>query len=290
MKNISTCIWFDHSAEEATHFYHTVFADTEITQIAKYPKSAEKVSGRPAGSVMTVEMTLENVDIMALNGGPSFKPNPAFSYTINCSSEAEIKGLWTQLSKDGEIRMGLDHYPWAEFYGWTADKYGVEWQLILSNVKEKIVPSLLFVDSLFGRGEEAINFYTSLFPDSKIESMAYAEDKKSVMHASFRLNNQLFNLMEGPGKHGHVFDYGMSFMINCDDQNEIDYYWEKLSEGGTEEQCGWVKDKFGVSWQITPKDIGNYYTGDPAKADKVFAAMLQMKKLDQEKLKSAANS
>lgn len=280
MSKFTTCLWFDGQAEQAASFYRSVFPNTRIGQIVRYGKSGAKVSGQSEGAVMTVEFVIEDLQILGLNGGPLFKFTPALSFSVACSSHDEIKTKWAKLSEGGKVRMGLDKYPWAEQYGWTTDKFGVEWQLILAPSPHKIVPSFLFVDALFGRGEEALNHYLSIFPNSKIESIARDEKKKTIMHASFTLDGHAFALMEGEGTHGYTFNEATSIIVNCKDQNEIDLYWTKLLEGGGEEsQCGWLKDKFGVSWQVSPKDLPRYMS-DPATAEKAMSAILKMKKID----------
>ncbi len=156
----------------------------------------------------------------------------------------------------------------------------------------KITPCLWF-DS---QGEDAANFYVSVFPNSKISAISrYGEAGRehhgrpagSVMTVGFELDGQRFTALNG----GPTFKIteAISFQVNCDTQEELDYYWEKLSEGGPEEAqiCGWLKDRFGVSWQIVPSMLPELMN-DPGKSDKVMLALLQMKKLDIAKLKAAS--
>ena len=158
MQKITPFLWFDDKAEQAATFYTSVFKNSKIGKIARYDEAGEKASGRPAGSVMTVEFQLEGQEFVALNGGPMFK-----------------------------------------------------------------------------------------------------------------------------------FTEAISFVVNCETQEEVDYYWEKLSAGGKEVQCGWLKDKFGLSWQIVPTVLGELLSDkDGAKAQRVMQAMLKMVKLDIKKLKQAA--
>jgi predicted 3-demethylubiquinone-9 3-methyltransferase (glyoxalase superfamily) len=234
-----------------------------------------------------VNLKIEDLELEALNGGPHFKFTPAFSFFVSCSSEKEIQEKWKALSQGGSVRMALDKYPWAEKYAWTSDRFGVEWQLILSPRKQKVAPSLLFVDALFGRGEEAIQFYTSLFPRSKIESLARDESTNSVLHCTFTLNGQGFALAEGQGRHGFVFNESTSLVLSCDDQAEIDSYWEKLSQGGAPGRCGWLKDKYGVSWQIVPSAYFDDQMSDPEKSDKIMQAILTMGKIEIEGIRRA---
>ncbi|MGH2395452.1 MAG: VOC family protein [bacterium] len=158
---------------------------------------------------------------------------------------------------------------------------------------QKITPCLWF-DS---NAEEAVKFYTSIFKKSKIRKIArYGEEgyeihgrpAGSVMTIEFELNGQTFTALNG----GPVFKFNeaISFQVSCKSQKEIDYYWAKLSKGGDEkaQQCGWLKDKFGVSWQIVPTVLGEMLKGKDAKvSDRVMKALLQMKKLDIKRLKQA---
>jgi predicted 3-demethylubiquinone-9 3-methyltransferase (glyoxalase superfamily) len=281
MQKIVPCLWFDNQAEEAVHFYAKIFKNSKIGRITRYNASMAKASGQPMGSVMTVSFELEGFKAEALNGGPAFKFTPALSFYVNCESEAEIDEKWKHLSAGGQARMALDKYPWSEKYGWTTDKYGMEWQLIVAPGRKKIVPAFLFVDQLFGQGEKALQFYMSVFKNSKIENIVHDEENKRVLHCAFTLEGQNFVLMEGRGQHGYTFSHALSLMVNCETQAEIDTYWEQLSDRGTEEPCGWLKDPFGVSWQIVPTALYELMDeGDPARIERSMQAMLKMKKLN----------
>ena len=279
MQKINPCLWFNHQAEEATAFYTSIFKNSKVGRTARYGDVSAQLSGQKKGSVSTMEFTIEHQNMLALNGGPLFKFSPALSFFVWCDTEEEITRLWQGLSAGGEVRMGLDTYPWAQKYGWAADKFGVEWQLILAPHKQKIAPAILFVEELFGKGEEAINFYTSIFPHSKIESIAHDEATKTVAHAIFSLNGQDFVLMEGQGAHNYSFTPAFSLTVNCETQKEVDTYWEKLAEGGSKDGCGWLTDKYGITWQITPTVVADLMA-DPQKADAVMAALVKMDKLD----------
>ena len=158
---------------------------------------------------------------------------------------------------------------------------------------QKITPFLWFNDN----AEEAVKFYTFIFKNSKIGKIArYGEEgekiagrpKGSVMTVEFQLEGQQFIALNG----GPIFKFteAISFVVNCETQEEVDYYWEKLSAGGKEVQCGWLKDKHGLSWQIVPTVLGELLSDkDAAKSQRVMQAMLKMVKLDIKKLKQAAN-
>ena len=156
---------------------------------------------------------------------------------------------------------------------------------------QKIVPFLWFDD----QAEEAMKFYTTIFKNSKIGNITRMGDevpgpKGKVVTASFQLAGQEFMALNGGPVEGFKFNESISFFVNCETQSEVDELWEKLSAGGEEGQCGWLKDKFGVSWQIVPTVLGELLGDkDPEKAQRVTHAMLQMKKLDIEVLKQAYN-
>ena len=120
MQKITPFLWFDNQAEEAARFYTSIFRNSRIGKIARYDESGAKASGRPAGSVMTVEFQLEGQKFVALNGGPHFKFNEAVSFVVNCEKQAEVDGHWSKLTAGGqEVQCG-----------WLKDKYGVSWQVV----------------------------------------------------------------------------------------------------------------------------------------------------------------
>jgi len=153
---------------------------------------------------------------------------------------------------------------------------------------QKITPFLWFD----GNAEEAALFYTSIFKNSKILNVSRYGDagpgtKGAVMVVSFQLEGQQFTALNGGPQ--FKFSEAFSFVVNCETQKEIDEYWNKLtSGGGKESECGWLKDKFGFSWQIVPAALGKLMSGDPKKANRVMQAVLQMKKLDIATLEEAA--
>ena len=194
--------------------------------------------------------------------------------------------------------MPLQAYPFSELYGWLADRYGLSWQVSLAWGEEttRITPSVMFVGDHVGQAEEAINFYTSVFADSEVGELSrYTEgqepDKEgTIAYGPFVLAGQDFAAMDSAREHDFTFNEAVSFIVDCGDQAEVDYYWEKLSAVPESEQCGWLKDKFGVSWQIVPTVLNKLVAdSDRAKANRVMEAMLQMKKLDVAALQAAAD-
>ncbi len=293
-KQISTCLWFDDQAEEAANFYVSIFENGDILDITPY--LVETPSDKPIGSVMTVDFKLEGQTFTALNGGPHFTPNPSISFFINCQTEEEVDRLWEELSDGGTPLMPLDSYPFSDKYGWVQDQYGISWQLILADgeAPQKIMPSLMFVGNNAGRAEEAINFYASVFKDTEIKQIARygvgqePDEEGTVMYADFELEGQHFAAMDSAQDHDFSFSEAISLVVNCETQEEIDYYWEKLSAVPESEQCGWLRDKYGVSWQIVPAEMDELLKDeDTEKSKRAMETMLRMKKLDIEKLKQA---
>ncbi|MGE0174333.1 MAG: VOC family protein [Oligoflexales bacterium] len=290
MQNITPCLWYDNQAEEAAKLYTSIFSKSKILSTARYGKSGSQISGRKEGSVMTVEFEIEGLRFTGLNGGPFFKFSPSVSFCVWCKDEKEIDNLWAKLSEGGSVLMELEKYPWSEKYGWCSDRFGVSWQVIIGDNPQKIAPAFLFVNRLFGKGEDALNFYLSHFPDSKSISVSRDPNTNTIMHSLFALNGTQFALMEGQGEHPHQITPAISFMVHCKNQQEVDKYWTSLIEdGGAHSQCGWLSDRFGVSWQIIPNALGELLKQpDPVKVERVMAAMLKMTKLDIKGLQDAA--
>jgi predicted 3-demethylubiquinone-9 3-methyltransferase (glyoxalase superfamily) len=275
---INPCLWFDGKAKEAAEFYCSVFDDTSI------------VSENP----FVVELESAGQKILCLNGGPEFKFNPSLSFFVLSNKKEEIDGMWNRLLEGGLALMPLDKYDWSDRYGWVQDRYGVSWQLSLGNMKDvgqKFTISLLFTGSTSGKAEEAIKFYTSIFEGSSISGISkYTNDEKgiegSVKHSQFKLRNQVFMAMDNPIPQEFGFNEAFSLVVNCETQAEIDYYWGKLTQGGQESMCGWLKDKYGISWQIVPSILKKLMS-DPRRSDRVINAFLQMKKFEIDKLVKA---
>jgi predicted 3-demethylubiquinone-9 3-methyltransferase (glyoxalase superfamily) len=288
MNKIIPHLWFDKEAVDAANFYVSLFPDSELSGITT-------IGGTPSGSVDIVTFSLSGAEFMAINAGPMFKINKAISFFVYCGSDSVIEDLYTKLTDGGSVLMPLGKYDWSSKYAWVEDKYGLSWQLDVDpvNSPQKIVPALLFNGAKSFRIKEAVNFYTSFFPDSKIllESLydkSAGLPEGTLLFAQAKLSGYLFNMMSSTMDHGFDFNEAVSFMVYCDSQEEIDYYWEKLSSGGQEQPCGWVKDKFGVSWQVVPAEMDEMMaTKDKEQLDRVTAAMLKMKKFDIEILRKA---
>jgi predicted 3-demethylubiquinone-9 3-methyltransferase (glyoxalase superfamily) len=286
MQRITPCLWFDSNALAAAKFYTKIFSKSKVGSILKYDEASSKASGQKKGSVLTVNFKINGQEFVGLNGGPIFKPNPSISFMVPCKTAKDVDALYKKLSKDGEVMMALDKYPFNERYTFFKDKFGVSWQLIVSKNKQ-IAPSLLFVNKDCGNAKPAVEHYRKIFKKSKINQIVlYGENQGgkpgTVMFCSFMLEGQEFTAMDGPGTHQFTFNEGTSFMITCKNQAEIDYYWNKLTaDGGQESVCGWLKDKYGVSWQVAPIQLLKMHQSkDKKKAARAMKAMMQMKKID----------
>jgi predicted 3-demethylubiquinone-9 3-methyltransferase (glyoxalase superfamily) len=299
MKKIALHLWFDKEAKEAAKFYTSIFSHSKITNMATIHEVPT-----PTGDCDIVSFELNGQPFMAINAGPLFKFNPSISLMVNFdpskdrNARKNLDVLWGKLSEGGTALMPLDKYPFSEHYGWIQDKYGLSWQLILSNPKDEerppIVPSLLFVGAVAGRAEEAVDFYLSVFKNSKRGIVArYGKGREpdkegSIMFSDFMLEDQWFAAMDSALEHEFAFSEAISLLVPCETQEEIDYYWGKLSADPEAEQCGWLKDKYGLSWQVWPTAMGEMMTkGTPEQIARVTEAFLPMKKFDIAVLKQA---
>ena len=267
LQSIGTCLWFDGKAKEAAHYYKEIFGEVNI------------ISENP----MAVVYTLFGRRFMNLNAGPGYPINPSISFYMSVDTASEITTLWEKIVADGKILMPLNKYPWSEKYGWCADKFGVNWQFMLKHESSsKVMPHLLFTGNNAGKASEAIQYYTSLFDHSKtIKIDTYQKGEPDVegfiKYAQFEINDLAFGIMDSSAPHKFAFNEGVSFIITVETQEEIDFYWNYLVKEGAPGRCGWLKDKYGISWQVVPSMLGKLMT-NPATAPKATYAFLQMSK------------
>ena len=297
MQKITPCLWFDNQAEEAVNLYISIVRNSKIVNVARYGEAGAKASGMPKGTVLTITFQLDGEEFMALNGGPAFQFTPAVSFLVACKTKEEVVALWGRLSDGGSALMELGAYPFSDKYGWVQDRYGLSWQVMFMGdreIKQKSTPTLMFVGNVCGKAEEAINFYASVLHNAKVgDILRYGKgeepDKEgTIKHVTFTLEGQEFAAMDSARVHNFTFNEAISFMVYCETQEEIDYYWEKLSSDPRAEQCGWLKDKYSVSWQIVPAVLDEMMLDkDAERSNRVMKAFLQMKKIDIEELKRA---
>jgi predicted 3-demethylubiquinone-9 3-methyltransferase (glyoxalase superfamily) len=291
MQKIIPHLWYDTQARQAAEFYVSTFGNgSKINGLTG-------LDNTPSGSVDVVSFVIRDYEFQAISAGPFFKFNPSVSFHVRCKAKDEVDAIWGKLVPVGQVLMELGAYPFSERYGWVQDKYGLSWQIIYSDrpdEKQKITPAIMFVGDMCGKAEEAIHFWTSVFGDGKLEgTLRYSKgeepDKEGTLkYATFSLFGQVFGAMDSAREHNFAFNEAISFIVHCDTQAEIDHYWEKLSAVPEAEQCGWLKDKFGFSWQIVPTIMGEMMTkGSREQIDRLTQAFLPMKKLDIESLKKA---
>lgn len=297
MQKIIPHLWFDTQAKEAAEFYSTAFPNSKVTNVTV-------LHDTPSGDCDLVSFEVMGYSFMCMSAGPIFKTNPSMSFMVNFdpsqmddATEA-LNTVWGKLIDGGKIMMPLDKYPFSEHYGWVEDKFGVSWQLMLTNPageqRPAIVPSIMFVGHNVGKAQEATDFYLSVFKDAKRGTIAtypagMEPDKEgNLMYTDFTLEGQWFAAMDSAQNHQFNFTEGNSLMINCDTQEEMDYYWDKLTAVPESEQCGWLKDKYGLSWQICPTEMYKMMSeGTREQIDRVTQALMPMKRLDLAKLRDA---
>lgn len=296
-RKILPCLWFNGKIEEAADFYVSVLRNSKILHLNHYSESASNAAGMPKGAPLTISFRLEDQEFVLLNGGPEFQVNPGMSFFVRCESADEVNELWKRLAPGGKARMELSEYPFSPRYGWIEDRFGVNWQLNLApGATQKITPLLMFSGEQWGKAEEAMRHYTSIFPNSGIRKIfhygpEYPGPTGKVVHATFALLGQELMAMD-PGQNT-PFDFGVgtSLLVKCDTQSELDSYWDRLTAHPEWEQCGWLKDKFGLSWQLTPSKLDELINdSDPARSERVLGAILKMKKLDLKTIEAAAKS
>lgn len=299
-------LWFNGNAEEGGEFYTSVFKEATAEIESRYPTEGLLDFQKPmAGEPLTVAVTIpapggdrDPARFVLINAGPEFRPNPSISFMLNFDplmfggeagfARANMEVLWHGLAAEGEILMPLDAYPFSSFYGWVQDRFGVNWQLMLTDPagdpRPFLVPALMFDGEAQDRAAEAADFYVSLFAESEGGAEVgnrspYGEPTgntgaDALAFGEFRIGDQWFMASDNGSGSSHGFTPGVSLEVRCADQAEIDRLWEALSAVPAAEQCGWLADRYGVSWQIVPENMDELM-GQPG----AFEHMLGMKKL-----------
>jgi len=287
-------IWCTRNAEDVGAFYASVFGG-ESRVSGRYPEEGLPDFQREfAGAAVTVDVDIDGYRITLINAGNEFRPNPTVSFLVNvdplrfdgdeAAARSWMNETWSRLSEGGTAMMPLTAYPHSPYYGWIEDRFGVSWQLMLTDPAGEprpfLIPQLLFVGPAQGRAREAIDLYTGLFEDSApgmfVGYPAARGPAKAgeAMFAEFRLAGQWFAAMDSGSEMSARFDCGVSLEVRCEDQDEIDRLWAALSAVPEAEACGWCADRFGLSWQIVPANIGELMTRPGA-----YQRLMGMKKL-----------
>lgn len=292
MQKIVPNLWFDHVAVEAVDFYLSAFPNARKLATQYYPmEGLLDFQEELAGKALTVDFEIAGFRFIAINAGPEFTPTPSLSFLLNFDpsqdpdAQAHLDDLWDALGDGGTALMPLDSYDFSPHYGWMQDRYGISWQLMLTNPEGEprpfITPDLLFGGPAQNRAAEAAAFYVDTFPGSRVGTdMRYPAQAGpaapgSVMFTDIEVFGQWFALMDSAADQDFTFNPAVSLMILCEDQPEIDRYWQALSAVPEAEQCGWCTDQFGVSWQVVPANMESLMAAPDA-----FPKMLAMRKID----------
>ncbi|MFC5338622.1 VOC family protein [Leucobacter denitrificans] len=296
-------IWCTGTAEETGEFYARAFSSAGFSASSevesRYPTEGLLDFQKPlAGKPLTVAVQIENTQLILVNAGPEFSPNPSISFMLNFDplmfdgdeslARERLTGLARELGVGGTDLMPLGEYPFSALYVWVQDRYGVSWQLMLTNPEGDprpfVIPALMFDGPSQDRAAEAADYYVSVFastpggteignrsPYGQPTGKASAE---ALAFGEFRIGEQWFMAADNGSGQDHGFTSGVSLQVNCDDQAEIDRLWEALSAVPQAEQCGWLVDQFGVSWQVVPTNMGELMEREGA-----FEHLLAMKKI-----------
>ncbi len=285
--NIFPCLWFNGDGKEAADFYCETF-DGKIT----------------ADTPVVLNFELFDQKFMFLNAGSQFEKNGSISFTILCETEDERTEYWTALIEEGTVLKEVNENDLNSRVDTVLDQFGVTWNLIVDKtlIDQKIIPTLLFSNQNQGKAVAAEIFYTDIFSEGDYENVL-----KEFEISEMRSEEILQNGFVGHFKIAHYslicednlidnqldFNEGISLVVMTDDQVETDHLWDSLLDnGGRASMCGWLKDQFGVSWQIVPKKLLELMNDleQPQKAQKVVEAMMTMQKFDISTLETAYNS
>ena len=276
-QRIIPAIWCDGTADEAARFYADVFREGSVVEQA--PGLAATVS-------------IHGFRLSLINGGDQYAPNPSLSCILNFDpllfggedqARAYLDELYERLSGGG-VLMELGEYPFSPRYAWVRDRFGMTWQLMLTDPAGEprpfILPSFMFGDANHANAEEATATWIALFDDARRGALRRYEEgglmeAGTIMFTDFTLRGTWMAAMDSGAFHDFTFTPGVSMIISCRDQEEIDRYWTGLSAVPEAERCGWCVDRWGVSWQVVPDNIAELMA-DAATREKI----LQMGKID----------
>lgn len=292
MQKIVPSLWFDHVAADAARFYAEAIPGTTVTDTQYYPLEGLLDFQREfAGKELTVEFEVQGYRFVAINAGPEFRVNPSVSFMLNFDPSRDERArehldeVWAALSDGGTELMPLGEYEFSPHYGWIQDRYGVSWQLILTDPAGEprpfVIPNLLFGGPAQNRAGEAMEYYVSLFEGARAGNVWRYPDAVgpapagSIMFGELNLFGQWFALMDSAVEQDFTFNPGVSLMLQCEDQEELDRYWHELSAVPEAEQCGWLVDRLGLSWQVVPANMRELM-----QAPGSFEKLLAMKKIE----------
>lgn len=302
-------IWIRRSlggVEQAGAFYADALPFATAAVESRYPAADSgdlpEFQQDFAGEPLVVTVDVADTRLRLIHAGDEFRPTPALSFILNVdplffgdgddgavSARAALDRTWAVLSDGGEVRMELGEYPFSAHYSWVEDRYGVNWQLMLTDPagdpRPLVVPALMFGgDAQEDRAAEAADFYVGLFADTPggsgvghrfpYGSPTGPASAEALAFGEFRIGDRWSAANDMGYDHGFGFTPGISLEVRCADQAEIDRLWDALSAVPEAEACGWLQDRYGVSWQIVPESIDTLLERPGA-----YRRMLRMTKL-----------
>lgn len=269
--SLSIALWCNGSTDEAAQFYTRVFRDASIVK---------QVPG------LTTALSIHGFQLSLINGDDRYVPNQYISCILNfdpllfggeAQARAYLDELYEELSTGG-VLMELGEYPFSPRYAWVRDRFGMTWQLMLTNPagdpRPFVVPSFMFGGTNHGNAEEATNGWISMFDDARRGTLYhYPEgsplEADAVMFTDFNLHGTWMAAADSGTFHDFTFTPGVSVVLSCRTQEEINYYWEQLSAIPEAERCGWCVDRWGISWQVVPHNIAELMA-DKAAREKIL--------------------
>lgn len=282
MQPIIPHLWYNTEAKEAVAFYVDLFGgkiDWTYT-----------ITDTPSGDSDLIQFQLGDMTLAAISAGPYFKLNESMSLMVNVADKDEVTRLYQALSEGGHILMPLGEYPFSPYYVWLEDRFGLSWQLSYAPDLDKPYQfdiCLLFSQDQVGLAQPMLNYYKDKLPQASVGQLSYYGEGEAAVEAA-KLNyaellvagQKLIVMDHGYGGEAS-FNEAFSLMVYVDSQDELNFYYDLLSAVPEAEMCGWVKDQFGISWQIVPRILMEAYdTASPEQIKAVNAAVMTMKRLD----------
>lgn len=273
MQTIVPHIWINRVADDAADFYLAALPDTAVVGRQTYPtEGLLDFQEEFAGQTLVVELEIAGYRMALINAGDEFAPTPAISFFLNFDpserddAHGELTRTWERLIEGGNVLMELGEYPFSPHYGWVRDRYGVSWQLMLTNPDGEprpfVIPDLMFCGPAQNQAQEAVDLYLSVFPDAALGNRVHYDEAQgpvttdSVIFSDFQIRGEWLSAMDSAVEQPFTFSPGVSLLFNARGQEEIDHLWNALSAVPAAEQCGWLQDRYGVSWQIVPDNLG----------------------------------
>ncbi|QGU04881.1 VOC family protein [Corynebacterium comes] len=291
MQTIIPHLWINRVGDDATDFYVSALPDTTVVQKWTYPPDDLLDFQREfGGQTLTVELDVAGYRLALINAGDEFTPTPAITFFLNFDpsqredARGDLDRTWEKLCDGGQVLMDLGEYPFSPRYGWVQDKYGVSWQLMLTDPAGEprpfVVPDLMFCGPVQNKAGEAVDFYLSVFPDAALGNRVHYDQPHgpattdSVLFSEFQIRGEWLAAMDSAVEQPFTFTPGVSLLVNARGQEEIDRLWDALSAVPEAEQCGWLQDRYGVSWQIAPENLNELLERPGA-----FGRLMEMKKI-----------